>query len=93
MTHNRIEVTGQRPGNGDVDKGEITVNTVDGILFGSSDGTAIEDLGGAIVHQNLNKITVDYTLRTGMSGVVASGFIVEGSATLTIPAGSVLSVV
>ena len=93
MKQNIIETTLQRPADKELAKGEIAVHTVDGILFTSPDGTLVEDMGGAIIHQNINELTADYTLRAGMSGTVASGFKVGASATLTIPAGSVLSVV
>lgn len=45
------------------------------------------------VSTNPNLLEADYVIDTGVSAVVASGFTIDDGVTLTIPTGSVLSVV
>ena len=75
-----------------IDKTSVdSATTIAGFLTLTAQWTEIAS-GGLIV-QNPNTLTEDYTLEDGFSGVVASGFEIADGVTLTIPDGSVLSVV
>ena len=78
--------------------GEVAINTYDGKVFIKKDDGVeqIVEIGpasAALITQNMNLLTADFTLATGYSGVVASGFEIDDGVTLTIPDGSTLVIV
>jgi hypothetical protein len=68
------------------------LTSINDLLTSMKDKWTEVSSGGLIV-QNPNTLTEDYALESGFSGVVASGFTIADGVTLTIPTGSVLSVV
>lgn len=58
-----------------------------------SDGTSAEASVWSPIRTNPNTITANYTLQAGTSGSVVSGFTIADGVTLTIPTGSILTVV
>ena len=96
VKHARLEVAKKKPTTTEVEVAEIAINLVDKLLYTkdhNGDIISIGGSGGGLITQNMNVLTEDFVLEDGFSGVVAGGFAIEDNVTLTIPDGSVLSVV
>ena len=88
--------TAQRPANG-VGKLRFNNNT---LRFEGNNGTAWGSLGGATgggnddaFYENTNTITSDYTITVGKNAMSAGPITIADGATVTIPDGSVWTIV
>jgi hypothetical protein len=92
----RSAVEGKVPATGDLDLGELAVNTFDGKLYTKKDnGTAsIVDLGrGGPIAETAQIISANLTLSTGFNGLSAGPVEVAATYTVTVPAGAVWAIV
>ncbi len=96
VKHARLEVTKKKPTAAEIDIAEIAINLEDKLLYTKNQHGVIIPIGGSgggMITQNMNVLTEDFALEDGFSGVVADGFTINDNITLTVPDGSVLSVV
>lgn len=93
----RSAVAGKTPAVGDLQLGELAINTYDGRLFTKKDnGTAsVVEIGGGAsgpVLQYDSSLAENVTLTTGYNGLAESDFAIESGYTLEVPSGQVFTV-
>jgi hypothetical protein len=91
----RSAVAGKAPAVGDLDLGELALNTYDGKLYTKRDnGTAsIVELsggggGGGPIAETAQVISADLTLSTGFNGLSAGPIEVAATYAVTVPANA-----
>lgn len=94
VTHNYLDTEDLKPQPSEIGIGEIAINFKDEVLFTKNTTGEVIPVGASgVITQNMNVLEKDFALKDGFSGVVTSGFTIEDGVTLTIPDGSVISVV
>jgi len=94
--HSRLETTKTKPTAAEIGVAEIAINLEDKLLYTKDHNGVVIPVGGSgggVITQNMNVLTEDFALEDGFSGVVTDGFTINDNITLTVPDGSVLSVV
>lgn len=93
--------TGAVPSTGQLVQGEVAVNVTDRKLFTkTSTGTVVEIGGGArgagsddVFYENSQTVTQSYTLTTGKNAMSAGPITIDTGVTVTIPTGSVWTII
>lgn len=98
----RSAVEGNIPTTVQLDLGEIAINTFDGKMFIKKDNgtpSVIEVGGGSggpangVFYENDTTITADYTITTNKNAMSAGPITINSGITVTVPAGSVWTIV
>jgi len=89
----RSAVAGKAPAVGDLDLGELALNTYDGKLYTKRDnGTAsvveLSGGGGGPIAETAQVISADLTLSTGFNGLSAGPVEVAATYAVTVPANA-----
>lgn len=98
----RSAVAGKVPTTSDLALGEVGINTYDGkVYIKKDDGTpAVKQIGNArgggrdeVFFENDQVVTTNYTITSGKNAITAGPVTINSGITVTIPSGSVWSIV
>ena len=101
IQHYHSSTPGQMPVAGNLVQGELAINTADRKIYTENAAGSVVPLGGGaagggvdqIFYENDITVTTDYTITASRNAMSAGPIVISSGVTVTIPTGSVWTIV
>ncbi len=100
IQHYHTTTAGTTPSAGNLAEGELGINVADRVAYTKNAAGEVvalgQPVGGSadqVFFENDTNVTADYTIRTGKNAMSAGPITIDSGKTVTIPSGSVWSIV